>query len=478
MRPQILFPLFAPVQTLDKVGPRLSKLLARLGCLTVLDLLSLAPRHVICRSRVEQLGDVQAGTAIIAQITVIRHRAAVRRSLPHLVECRLGDEPLALVFFNHHSAWLLRTLPIQASRVIAGKLEYFRERAQIIHPDYIVAPDRQAHIPGIEPVYPAVAGLTSKMIASLIKAAGQRLPDLAEWLDTDLCKRQGWQSWKASMLALHQPEADGKPSRAALDRLAYDELLARQLALMMNRAHHQSRSGLALRAGGALFARLMEGLPFKLTRAQERAIAEIKADQQSPIRMLRMLQGDVGSGKTLVALAAMLLAVEDGRQAVLVAPTEVLVSQHRAVIAPMAERLGIELACLTSNETGKARRQMLQMLESGAARLILGTHALFQAGVQFCDLACVIVDEQHRFGVEQRLAIAAKGKQADMLVMSATPIPRTLAMVAFADLDHSYLDEKPKGRKPVKTLIAHEEKIEALIARIRERARDMQIFWV
>jgi ATP-dependent DNA helicase RecG len=365
--------------------------------------------------------------------------------------------------------------------VVSGRVEYYGGMPQMAHPDYVVSPEEAERVQGIEPVYPLTAGLSSRIVARGVAEALERAPDLPEWIDPHLRERRHWPGWRQAIGAVHAPAsaADLDPGSAPRERLAYDEILASQLAMALVRARRRRRRGRVLAGTGALQARVESGFGFALTGSQRQALAEIAGDMKAPHRMMRLLQGDVGSGKTVVALIAMLIAVESGGQAALMAPTEVLARQHHQVLQRLAAPAGVEIGLLTGREKGRARASMLASLASGLTPIVVGTHALVQPDVGFRDLALAVIDEQHRFGVEQRLALGAKGNDADTLLMSATPIPRTLMLTAYGDLDTSRLIDKPPGRQPVDTRtvpLDRSEEVTGAIARALKRGA--KVFWV
>ena len=352
---------------------------------------------------------------------------------------------------------------------------------QITHPDHIASLAELERLKSVEPVYRLGAGLTARPLAKAIAAALERAPDLGEWIDGHFVERQGWRSWRSSLMEAHAPEdadalAPGTKPRA---RLAYDELLANQIALALIRAHVRRQAGRAVKGDDRLRARAMEALPFTLTTSQVGALEEITADMAAEARMLRLLNGDVGSGKTVVATLAMLTAVEAGRQAALMAPTEILARQHFATIEPLAEAAGVSVRLLTGRDRGKGRERLLSHLAAGEIDMAIGTHALISEDVEFNDLALGVVDEQHRFGVQQRLQLAAKGRGTDVLVMTATPIPRTLMLTAYGDLDVSRLTEKPAGRQPIDTRAMPLSRAREVVAAVaRAIAQGARVYWV
>ncbi|MFH1803556.1 MAG: ATP-dependent DNA helicase RecG [Pseudomonadota bacterium] len=482
MRPEILFPLFAEIDSLPGIGPRLKPLVVRLiGGEHVADLLWHLPSSLIDRRFSPPLSETIDGSIVTQDVIVERHEPSSDRRRPYRVICRTDSGFLVLAFFNARPKYLGDMLPVGEKRIVSGKIDHFRGEYQITHPDRIGTEAERDQIQTVEPVYPMSAGVTGKTLIKAIAAALDHLPDLPEWHDAALQKRHQWPDIKTALHHIHHPQGEGdlSPDHPARRRLAYDELLANQLALALIRAKMRTLGGRSIAGDGRLRAQLTHHLPFALTHAQNRALTDIYADMQGSGRMLRLLQGDVGSGKTVVALMAMLNAVETGRQAVLMAPTEILARQHYETIAPMLEKIGVTCTLLTGRDKGKARQAVLDGLANGDFAVAVGTHALFQETVAFQDLAFAVVDEQHRFGVHQRLMLAAKGTAVDVLVMTATPIPRTLTLTAFGDMEVSRLDEKPPGRKPVDTRVLPADKVEDVISGIgRAMRKGAKIYWV
>ena len=483
MRPEILNPLFAEVTALPGLGPRLGKLVEKLAGPHVVDLCWHLPSGLIDRRFAPKVAEAPEGGIATLTVRVDKHFPSPNRRLPYRVLCSDETGAITLVFFHARPDYLEKLLPVGAVRIISGKVERFRGEAQMSHPDHVATLENKDSLAAVEPVYPLSAGLTPKVVAKAVRAALDRLPNLPEWHDPAWKKKNGWMSWKDSLLAAHAPERamDLNLDTQVRTRLAYDELLANQLALAISRAHMRRQRGRSTGAqgNGALRRKVLAALPFKLTKSQEASLSEITADMAAPSRMLRLLQGDVGSGKTVVAFLAMTAAVEAGAQAALLAPTEILARQHFATIEPLAKAAGIQLRLLTGRDKGLPRAKLLEDLAEGRVDVVIGTHALIQDDVAFKDLAFVVVDEQHRFGVDQRLALTSKGKATDVLVMSATPIPRTLTLTAYGDLDVSRLTEKPAGRKPVDTRVVALDRMDEVIVGVR-RALDAgeQVFWV
>ena len=481
MRPEILFPLFAPVASLPGIGPRYAKLVERLAGPHVVDLCWHLPSGLIDRRYAPQIANAEPGRIATITLEVQHHEAPRSKRQPYRIFGSDGTGQLELVFFHARPDYLNKILPAGERRVVSGRVEEFGGRLQMTHPDHIGKVEELERLKAVEPVYPLTAGLTLKPLSKAIQAAVGRAPDLPEWLDPEFQRRRAWPGWREALRRAHAPQASqdlelDRPWRA---RLAFDELLANQLALALVRHHQRTLRGRALKGDGGLCAKARAALPFELTGAQKRAIDEIAADMAAPARMLRLLQGDVGSGKTVVALMAMLTAVEAGAQAALMAPTEILARQHYATIAPLAAAAGVGIELLTGRDKGAARRDAVARLSEGQSALAVGTHALFQQDIMFRDLALAVVDEQHRFGVHQRIELAAKGQAVDMLVMTATPIPRTLVLTAYGDMEVSRLTEKPAGRQPVDTRTLPIDRLSEVVDGVgRALQSGAKVYWV
>ncbi|MCC7276210.1 MAG: ATP-dependent DNA helicase RecG [Alphaproteobacteria bacterium] len=481
MRPEPLFPLFAPTTSLPGIGSRMAVLIERAAGGRVVDLLWHLPTGLIDRRYSPRVADAEPGRIATLTVRVETHLPGDGRRRPYRIRCADESGTIVLVFFHLRGDYLEKTFPVGAVRVVSGRVELFNETLQITHPDRVASPEEAAALQTVEPVHPLTAGLPPGVLRKAIAGAIARAPELPEWIDPAFLARRGWPSWRTALATAHAPqeEADLSPARPARARLAFDELLASQLALALLRQRQRRVAGRARIGDGSLRARVTAALPFSLTGAQQRATVEILADMAAPVRMLRLLQGDVGSGKTVVALLAMLAAVEAGGQAALMAPTELLARQHHARIAPLARAADLEVGLLTGREKGKAREATLARIADGGLRLVVGTHALFQEEVEFRDLGLAVIDEQHRFGVHQRLMLARKGDAVDVLVTTATPIPRTLLLTAYGDIDVSRLDEKPPGRRPVVTRAIPAERLEEVVAAIdRAVAGGAKVYWV
>ena len=473
MRPESLNPLFAEAESLKGVGPQLARPMEKLGLTRVKDFTYHLPDRFVERRPVENLDEASVGENIVVALTVREHRSSSGRG-PYrvLAEDVLGNI-CTLTYFGRASYTAKKLLPVGEKRWVAGRLDQYGQTLQIVHPDH-VAEDGAALLTQLcEPVYPLSEGLTQGRLAGLIQQALEHLPDLPEWIEPGLLDRMNWPAWRDALVLAHRGTHE-----QARDRLAYDELLANSLALMLVRNANRARTGTPLVGDGRLRAKLR--LPFALTGAQRRAIGEVEGDLAQSAPMLRLLQGDVGSGKTVVALEAMLVAVEAGAQAALLAPTEILARQHHETLVRMASGTGVEIALLTGRDKGKARESILMGLLDGSIDIVVGTHAIFQESVSYRNLAMVVIDEQHRFGVGQRLMLAQKGKRTPhCLAMTATPIPRTLTLAQYGEMDVSRLDEMPPGRQAIDTRVVSGERIGDIVAAVaRHLDGGGQAYWV
>jgi ATP-dependent DNA helicase RecG len=486
MRPSLLDPMFASVAGLSGIGPKQEKLFARLlgkDAPRILDLLLHLPSGVVDRRARPKLRDVVPGSVVTVAVTIDRHRAGTpgRSRAPHQIYASDETGDLVLTYFKAQQGYLEKLFPIGARRYVSGVTALYDGMLQMVHPDRVVDEKDYEQLPLLEPVYPLTEGLHPNQLRRAIAAALAKLPPLPEWQDEAWLARGTFPSWADALRNLHRPDqpSDIAPEASAWSRLAYDELLAGQLAIALLRARRQRQPGRGSAGDGRLRQKIVATLPYELTASQQRAVEDIAADLAKPQRMLRLLQGDVGSGKTVVALLAAAAVIEAGRQAALMAPTEILTRQHLATITPLADAAGLRVALLTGRERGRDRAQILTRLAQGEIDLLIGTHALFQEDVAFQDLALALVDEQHRFGVHQRLALASKGEAVDMLVLTATPIPRTLVLTYFGDMEISELREKPAGRQPIDTLTIplarFDEVVEAVCRAMQEGRR---VYWV
>ncbi|UWU88149.1 ATP-dependent DNA helicase RecG [Bradyrhizobium yuanmingense] len=459
MRPSLLNPLFAPVTSLSGVGPKQDKLLqyllSRSETPRLVDLLLHLPSQVIDRRARPKIRDAAVGTMVTLEVTVDRHRPPPPRNsrAPYLVYASDDTGDVVLTFFRAKPGFVEKLLPVGEKRFVSGTLQMYDGIPQIVHPDRVLDEEAISKLSGIDPVYPLTEGLALGSLRRAIAQALQKLPALPEWISPEVLRRCDFPPIAEALNRVHQPVelTDILPDRPFWSRLAFDELLAGQLALALIRAQLRRPAGVRNAGDGHLRNKIIDALPYALTPSQRNAAAAIAEDLKQALRMLRLLQGDVGSGKTVVALLAAAAVAEVGKQAALMAPTEILARQHIKTIAPLAERAGLRVAILTGREKGKERREIITELADGEIDLLVGTHALIQDDVVFRDLALAIVDEQHRFGVRERLALTSKGEAVDVLVLSATPIPRTLVLTYFGDMDISELREKPAGRQPIDT---------------------------
>lgn len=489
MRPSLLDPLFAPVTTLDGVGPKLAGLLKTLllpsgsdAALRVRDLLLHLPSSVVDRRQRGEIAMAPEGGIVTLTVRIDRHQAPGRAStMPYRVFAQDETGEIALTYFRAQSGWMEKLLPIGETMVVSGRVEWFNGRPQMVHPDFVCSLEEAETLPLVEPVYPLTAGLSAKVLRKAIAASLAEVPVLAEWIDPAVGAKHSFPPFKAALDRLHAPE-DAlaiDPLGAPWRRLAYDEFLAGQLALALARQKVKKARGRPLKGDGSRTKRVIAALPFTLTEGQAQAIAEIDADMADGERMLRLLQGDVGAGKTVVALMAMARAAEAGAQSALLAPTEILARQHAQGLAAYAEAAGLRMTLLTGRDTGRTRTEKLAAIAEGRTDIVVGTHALFQDAVEYHDLGLVVVDEQHRFGVHQRLSLTAKGRTPDLLVMTATPIPRTLVLAAFGDMDVSKLQGKPAGRKPITTVAVPMERLSEIVARAGKAMDEGdKLYWV
>jgi ATP-dependent DNA helicase RecG len=480
-RPEILFPLFASLETLPGVGEKTARSFAQMHVTAPRDLLFTLPTSGVDRRMRPTVRGVPLPATVTTEVTVEQHHPNRVKGRPYRIDVTDAETTFQLVFFHARADYLLRQLPVGERRVISGKAEVFDGVAQIVHPDHILMPDKAADLPVYEPVYPLTQGVTQKLMVKATTAAVLRAPELTEWIDPSLIERENWPDWLSAVQSAHAPEGSGDLALTApvRERLAYDELFAHQVTLALARARRRRRAGRPSVATGKLQSKVLKALPYRPTGAQDRAIREIAEDMASPDRMNRLLQGDVGAGKTLVGLMSLLVAVEAGGQGVMMAPTEILARQHLAGLKPLAESAGVVLEILTGRDKGKERTAKLKALKNGDIHILVGTHAVFQKDVEFQDLRLAIVDEQHRFGVAQRMELGRKGQSADVLVMTATPIPRSLSLANYGDMDVSILDEKPPGRTPVATALVSNDRMDQVVERLRQAvAEGRQAYWV
>jgi ATP-dependent DNA helicase RecG len=475
MRPDILNPLFAEVQALKGVGTAVAKPLARLGLDRAVDLAFHLPVTWVDRQMVDTLAEAITGRMVGVVLTPTQYSSSGSTRAPFRVTCvdKTGDV-VRIVYFGKNSGWPRKLFPLNEPRFVSGRLDRYGDELQIVHPDHVVAPEEAAAIPATEPVYGLSEGITNGRLRELVAQGVGRAPDLAEWIEPSLLSTRQWPGWKEALLAAHSDPA----ATEARERLAYDEIFVGQLALMLLRADTRKRRGVALEGDGRL--RDAMRMPFAPTGAQTRSMQEIAGDMAQPHPMLRLLQGDVGSGKTLVATMSLLCAVEAGAQGAMLAPTEILARQHFATLQKTLAGLPVTVAILTGRDKGRARESTLMGLADGSIDILVGTHAIFQEAVAYRNLGLAVIDEQHRFGVAQRMMLTAKGNRAPhLLVMTATPIPRTLTLTHYGEMDVSRLDEMPPGRQPIETRVMPDERLDEIVAALaRHLDAGRQAYWV
>nr|WP_295885921.1 ATP-dependent DNA helicase RecG [uncultured Devosia sp.] len=488
-RPETLSPLFRSLHSIKGVGDKLAALLTRyFGApegqeAIALDILMHMPSGVVDRRRQVGIAEAYLNQIVTLKLHIDRHQPPPRGrpQVPHRVFAHDETGDVSLVYFGSQGGWVEKLLPVGEERFVSGKVDFFNGEKQITHPDYVVEPDKFATLPLVEPVYPLTQGLSSKALAKLVRQVVDGLPELPEWTAVDTMAQRKWPSFAEAMRAVHLPD---NPDEAQLwsparMRLAYDEYLAGQITLQLIRSTMVAARGISRIFTGEVTNRVTQALPFSLTEGQQQAVDEIRADLASPDRMSRLLQGDVGAGKTVVALMAMAAMAESGAQSAMMAPTELLAAQHFKTLKPLCDQAGLGCELLTGKMPAAERRAKLAGIASGETTVVVGTHALFQSGVEFHNLGLTVVDEQHRFGVHQRLALSDKGKHTDLLVMTATPIPRTLVLTHFGDMAVSVLREKPRGRQPIDTAVLSIGDYPRVISRLQSRlAEGAQAFWV
>ncbi|MPT48190.1 MAG: ATP-dependent DNA helicase RecG [Sphingobium sp.] len=475
MRPELLNPLFAEISVIKGVGNALAKPLDRLGLARMVDLGFHLPTGWVERKRVDRLDGADAGQMIIITLTPVEYRAGGSSRAPFRVVAEdEAGERITLTYFGRNSGWPKKLLPLDEPRIVSGKLEMWGDQLQMVHPDHVVPPEDSADVQVREAVYPLSDGITNARMRDLVKEALSRAPELPEWIEPSVLDRHKWKGWRDSLLSVHAtPDSVGERRR-----LAYDEIFTGQLALMLVRAASRKRKAQPITPTGVL--RDQVKLPFRPTGAQLRSLHEIDGDMQQGSPMLRLLQGDVGAGKTWVALMALLGAVEAGMQGAMLAPTEILARQHYETLRRMLSGVPVNIAVLTGRDKGKAREATLMGLADGSIDILVGTHAIFQEGVTYKNLGLTVIDEQHRFGVVQRMMLASKARlNPHVLVMTATPIPRTLTLTYYGDMEVSRLDEMPPGRQPIKTLVMSADRLDEVTEALgRHISGGEQAYWV
>lgn len=481
MRPNILYPLFAPIDTLKGIGIKYAKLIKNLCGEKVIDILWHLPVSIVDRTYMTPLSQAQSGKIWTGVVTVLKHQKPSSRKQPYRIYTTDETAELELVFFKAYEDSLAKNYPLGSKRVVSGKIEYFNGIWQMSHPDYVALPEHISEVARQEPVYSLTAGVTNKMMLKLVQDALLKVPNFKEWLGENSLQTLDYVSFNDAILKVHHPRnpADLLPTSTIRRRLAYDEILSNQLALALIRKKVKQQKGRSFFGNGILYQKIMDNLPFELTDSQKNVLQEITKDQSEPYKMLRLLQGDVGSGKTIVALLSMMKVIEEKCQTALMAPTEILAKQHYDTIMEICRNSGINIGLLTGKIRPKEKREIYAKLANGEIDILVGTHALFTDVVKFKDLGYIVIDEQHRFGVNQRLSLSAKGNLCDILVMTATPIPRSLLLTAYGDMDYSKIEKLPSGRKPTQTSVMNVNKIPDVVAGIRRKLEQgARAYWV
>ncbi|MBT4879802.1 MAG: ATP-dependent DNA helicase RecG [Alphaproteobacteria bacterium] len=491
MPAKILAPLFSPLSSLEGIGPKTEKILENFVGSRVLDLLLHLPTKILCRYPIKQIADLGQFEEAVHQkespcvsfvAKVHKHYVPFSKRQPYRIRCKDPSGNIDLIFFRADARYMDNILPTGEERLITGSLNFYKGKAQMTHPDHVGAPEDLASWCGAEAHYPLSTGISSKLLQKTMASAIQTTPELPEWIDRSLHKKKAWPSWQEALSKSHSPQEESalEPTSPERQRLAYDELLANQLLLRLMRQYHRKIEGKSRTKKGELIPKLLEILPFELTLGQKAAWEEISQDMAAPMKMVRLLHGDVGSGKTMVAFLALLRAVETGEQAALMAPTEILAQQHFQTLAPLAEKLGLKLDLFTGTRNRmKNAKESHEKLASGETQIAIGTHALLYDSINFKNLGLVVIDEQHRFGVDQRLSLTSKNNKVDVLAMTATPIPRTLQLTAFGDMDVSCISDKPSNRGNVTTGALSIDRLEDVIQSL-ERVLEKQekVYWI
>ena len=482
MRPSYLNNLLSPINLVTGIGPKIEKLFNRIDINLKVHFLWHLPHNIIKRQKHENIHEAQINTLVTLKIKVLKHVPSRFKKQPYRVHCLCNETPIDIVFFYARHPVVKKNLPEEEIRFVSGKLEYFRNTYQITHPSHIIEETGINEIKNIEPIYSLTAGLSQKIISKYIEQIIKNIPDLNEWIDEFYLKKYRFSNWKNSIVRIHNPDKieDINNQNIYRRRLAFDELLAHQLAIAIIRNYNQKKKGIVISSNNKLYEKFLKNLKFKLTTSQKKVVEEITIDLESENQMIRLLQGDVGSGKTVVALIAMLKTVESGYQSVLMVPTSILANQHFENFCDLLSDLNLNVEILTSKDKGKDRINKLKLIANGNINIIIGTHALIQEDVVFHKIGLAVIDEQHRFGVYQRMVFHYKGKRPSILVMSATPIPRTLALASYGDMDESRLTEKPLGRKTIKTTSLTLNKVNKLIERIKINIANSnsKFYWV
>jgi ATP-dependent DNA helicase RecG len=481
MRPEKINSIYSPITTLPGIGPKIESLFNRMGIYRILHFLWHIPYNVIKIEKHSNIHEAKINSLVTLKIKILRHQPSKFKRQPYKINCICGETPIDIIYFYARHPVVRATLPIGKDRLVSGKLEYFRNNFQITHPSHIIESENINQLKDIEPIYGLTGGLSQKIVLKYFDKILKSLPLLDEWIDNKIVDKYSFNNWNESILAIHNPEnaEDLINNNIYRRRLAFDELLAHQLAIAIIRNSNQKKRGLKFSPETKLVEKFIKSLPFELTKSQKNAWSEIKENLISEDRMVRLLQGDVGSGKTIVSLLSMIHAIESGYQAAIMVPTSILANQHFQNITNLLKNFSIKTLLLTGKDKGKIRLEKTSLIKNGDVQIIIGTHALIQEDVLFKSIGLVVVDEQHRFGVFQRMAFTHKGIKPSILVMSATPIPRTLSLAAYGDMEESRITEKPLGRLPITTTGLSFLKEDKLIERLKEKLKfNEKIYWV
>ena len=472
MRPKILYKLFSNLETIKGIGPKNAKLIERLCGKYLLDLILHRPIAYIDRRNSPKIKDLSNNSIVTLILKVDSHTPSFNKRMPYKITCSDETGQLNIVYFNLRGPYLKKMFPLGSKKVVSGKVEEFNGIFQMTHPQHIADESNLDSVKKIECVYPLTAGISSKIIQKSINSSLAIIDDLPEWIPNDYLQKNNWTSWKKSIYEMHNPnELKEDKEDIYLNRLVFDELLSQQLTVRLIKNKISKLKGNTIKPNGSLLESLKNHLSFELTDDQNQAIKEISKDQSSPNKMLRLIQGDVGSGKTVVALHGMIQCAENSKKSILMAPTEILAEQHYNTIKLFADKLKLSCALITASNKKNHNYE---------SDILIGTHALFQDKVSIDNIGLIVIDEQHRFGVHQRILLNEKaGNECDILLMTATPIPRTLELASYGDMDITKIMQKPKNRKPIITKSINLNKIEslkeALIKKLKQREK---IYWV
>ena len=472
MRPKILYKLFSNLETIKGIGPKNAKLIERLCGKYLLDLILHRPIAYIDRRNSPKIKDLSNNSIVTLILKVDGHTPSFNKRMPYKITCSDDTGQLNIVYFNLRGPYLKKMFPIGSKKVVSGKVEEFNGIFQMTHPQHIADESNLDSVKKIECVYPLTAGISSKIIQKSINSSLAIIDDLPEWIPIDYLQKNNWTSWKKSIYEMHNPnELKEDKEDIYLNRLVFDELLSQQLTVRLIKNKISKLKGNTIKPNGSLLEQLKSHLSFELTDDQNQAIKEISKDQSSPNKMLRLIQGDVGSGKTIVALHSMIQCAENSKKSILMAPTEILAEQHYNTIKFFAEKLRLSCALITASNKKNHNYE---------SDILIGTHALFQDKVSIDNIGLIVIDEQHRFGVHQRILLNEKaGNECDILLMTATPIPRTLELASYGDMDITKIVQKPKNRKPIITKSINLNKIESLKEALTKKLKQQEkIYWV